>query len=106
MAQTRGDMPATCPAPRRRLHGRLEAAADGISSPRGRARATPAAIQPVHTLADEGAQRSGHQSMGASSSRRKGDEGYCATYYVSGSRQGGIAEQRHHIQFSLALTPL
>ena len=39
----------------------LEAAADGISSPRRRTRAAPAAIQPIHTLADEGARRPGHQ---------------------------------------------
>ena len=51
---------------------RREAAADGISPPWRRTRASPAAIQPVHALADEGARRPGHQSMGASSRGREG----------------------------------
>ena len=106
MAQARRNMPAARPAPRCRLHGRLEAAADGISPPRRRTRATPAAIQPVHTLADEGARRPGHQSMGASSCSREGDEGDCAADRVPRPRQGGTAEQRHHIQFSPALAAL
>ena len=69
-------------------------------------RATPAAIQPVHALADEGARCPGHQSMGASSGRREGDEGDYTADRVPRSRQGGIAEQRHHVQFSLALAAL
>ena len=71
----REDLPAARPAPRRRLHRRREAAAGGIPAPRRRACASPAAIQPIHSLADEGAQRPGPQSMGASSGGGEGDEG-------------------------------
>ena len=59
VAQARRHLPAARAAPRRRLHRRHEAAPDGVRAPRRRAGAAPAALRPVHALADEGARRSG-----------------------------------------------
>ena len=65
---------------------RPEAAAGGIPPPRRRARAAPAAIRPVHALADEGARRAGHQQVRAPSGRRQGHEGDRAAHRLSRPR--------------------
>ena len=66
-------LPAPGAASRRRLHRRHEAAPDGVQASRRRARAAPAALRPVHALADERARSARAQSVRAPARRRAGD---------------------------------
>ena len=55
--ESRRHLPAPGAASRCRLHRRHEAAPDGVQASRRRAGAAPAALRPVHALADERARR-------------------------------------------------
>ena len=72
MAEARGHLPVAGAASRRGLHERSEAASDGIPPPPRPAGAAPAALRPVHALADEGARRSRAQHLRASARHRAG----------------------------------
>src|SRR6266567_3168253 len=57
------------------LPAEQEAAPEEIPPPRRPARTAPAALQPIHPLADEGARCPGHQSIRTSPSGREGHQG-------------------------------
>ena len=80
----------------------LNAAPDGISPSRRRARPAPAALWPVYALADEGARRAGPQCLGASTGARQGHEGDRSAHRLPRPRQARPAEGRDHLQLPSA----
>src|SRR3954451_23884397 len=60
------------------------AASDGISPPPRRARAAPAALRPIHPLIDEGARRTGAQSVRTPSGARERHEADCTAHVFPG----------------------
>ena len=81
---------------------RHEAAADGISPSRRRARPAPAALRTIHPFADEGARRPGAQSLRTPSGARQRHEGDRAAHRIPGPGQAGPAQERPHVQFPSA----
>ncbi len=98
VAQARGHLSAAGAPPRRRLHRRLRPAPGRIRTPRRPPRAAPAALQPVHPLADEGARRARAQHLGAAARRRRRHQGDRAADRLPRPRQPATARQRHHLQ--------